>query len=128
MLLGMTTNEHQNRALWATALRDLANAVSEHIVPPPTSMQLWTQFAPIERLLEIADGSTPKPLTIKSIDGFFSVTVPVGEPLELKIDWITQARKSDDNGELIRQHTLVSNHESYCVHPIPYEPTEQASE
>jgi hypothetical protein len=82
-------NEHQNRALWATALHALADAINSEAVNPPTAIQMFTQYVDFDALLYVADFTDPSnPLPIKILDSAMCVVkVPVGRRLGIDMDW-----------------------------------------
>lgn len=107
-------NSYQQRALWAHALRELADMIHAGQAPVPTSMQLMSQWVTPLELLTIADHTTPEPLQINDYGPYVSVTVPVGRPLDLDITWVSQvhvpslpADEQADFREAVRQHNIV---------------------
>lgn len=125
MLAGMELNEHQNRALWATALHDLADAISRGHTPAPTSVHFWTQWVTPAELIQVADYAAPEPLPIKTYyDNLLSaVTVPTGRPLDLPIEWTYQAKLPEDTVERTQIVNQFTDHNEQCV-PVPYVPAE----
>jgi hypothetical protein len=123
MLPGM--NKEQTRALWVTAFRDLATAISIGAIEPPTSAHLWTQYVSAETLGQVADNSGPTPLKAMGIIGPFPhVTVPIGQPLEIGLDWTYQADLSvlsTEDQQRARENLI--EHNEVCV-PVPYTPAD----
>lgn len=82
-------NEQQTAALWATAFRDLADAIGRSSLKTPQSIDIWNHDVPFDQLLSIADFTAPESFKINVHDDgkTANVRVPVGKPLGLEIEW-----------------------------------------
>src|SRR3954463_6184379 len=89
MMVGM--NAHQNRALWASALRDLGNAIDLGACQPPDNLTVRTHGLSPADLLEAADTTAPRPLKIHVGQHSAYINIPTGERLGLDITWVLHA-------------------------------------
>lgn len=106
-------NEHQNRALWASALRILADAIMSEAVDAPTTIQMFTQYVDLEVLLHIADftdPSNPLPIKMLSDSQCCRVLVPVGRRLDVDIQWTYFTRNLTPI-----QREAIDSHNQTCV-------------
>lgn len=91
--------EAQMRALWATAFRNLAVAISEGLCALPTDVHFWTQYVEPGELLMLADTAYTQPLKIALAGRWATIKVPTGEILGLPIQWNIQAKISEEHGD-----------------------------
>lgn len=119
MVLGM--NDNQTRALWATALHELADAINTGRSAPPTGIELRTQFVTAGELLAVADGSYEKSLPIKISENFAWVRIPSGERLDLQMDWTVEHALATDPFDKAQATEAFRTHNAECCAPIPFE-------
>lgn len=110
-------NSHQQQALWAHALRELADTINAGQAPAPSSLQIWSQYVTPRQLLAIADTTTPEPLQIRDHGRYVAVSVPVGRMLDLEITWVSQV---DVNAlatleEQADFRKAIREHNTYCM-------------
>jgi hypothetical protein len=108
-------NEHQQRALWGTALRALAESIENGLDHMPHSAHLWTHDLDPNTLLQVADGSTVTPRPVKSRRTCAEVTIPVGERLGLGIDWTYLAEHPHDVEPRLQAQEAYRLHNEHCV-------------
>jgi hypothetical protein len=112
----MTQNEHQTRALWATALHQLADAINQGIVEPPHDAHFYSHDVSPRELLHVADNSYKTALRVTNANGPYpSVTVPVGELLGLKLDWIHLSVRPGDATQALAAIENYKTHNTVCV-------------
>lgn len=107
--------EAQQRALWASAFRSLAEAILSGRSFIPTSVELWNQFVTPEQLLRVADHTGDTPLPIQVGPTRATVTVPTGEQLGLPIAWKFQADRDPDGIVEVTNRESYHRHNDVCV-------------
>jgi hypothetical protein len=114
-------NDNQTRALWATALQELADAINTGRARAPQSMVIHTQFVTPGELLIVADTTYEKPLAITIGGEFAWITVPVGERLDLDIRWCIEHALPTDPFDRAQATEAFRTHNAECCSPVPFD-------
>ncbi len=107
-------NTHQQRALWAAVLHQMADSIVNGDCDLPTRIDVWTQYVDESTFMDRADHTAAGPLEIKILGADYAgVTLPVGKLVELPIDWHIHMKITDDNRELFTRY--AAEHNDICV-------------